>query len=76
MMKFRQFVDMEPAAGKSRGNKVYFDKISNISSAGGTLVETDTIPKRNFTITQGSLTLTEYGRYCRLVNNGVDIRYA
>lgn len=56
-----QFVDLEPASGKSRGNLVFFDKISNISTAGGTLNETATIPKRNFTITQGTLTITEYG---------------
>lgn len=61
LMKFRQFVDLEPASGKSRGNLVFFDKISNITTAGGTLIETDTIPKRNFTITQGTLTITEYG---------------
>jgi N4-gp56 family major capsid protein len=59
--KFRQFVDMEAAAGANRGNKVFFDKISNISTGGGTLTETDTIPKRNYTITQGTLTMTEYG---------------
>lgn len=61
MMKFRQFVDAEPAAGRSRGDKVFFDKISNISTQGGTLNETDTIPKRNFNIRQGTLTVTEYG---------------
>lgn len=61
MQKFRQFCDMESAAGANRGNKVFFDKISNISTAGGTLTETDTIPKRNYTITQGTLTMTEYG---------------
>lgn len=61
MQKFRQFCDMEPAAGTNRGNKVFFDKISNISTSGGTLTETDTIPKRNYTITQGTLTITEYG---------------
>ena len=61
MMKFRQFVDAEKAAGKNRGEKVLFDKISNISTAGGTLIETETIPKRNYTITQGSLTVNEYG---------------
>jgi len=66
MQRFRQFVDAEPAAGTNRGNKVFFDKISNISTAGGTLVETDTIPKRNYTILQGTLTMTEYGRMiCR-----------
>jgi N4-gp56 family major capsid protein len=61
MMKFRQFVDAEPAAGKNRDNTFLFDKISNISTAGGTLVETNTIPKNNYTITQGSLVITEYG---------------
>ena len=61
MQMFRQFVDMESAAGANRGNKVFFDKISNISTAGGTLIETNTIPKNNYTITQGTLTMTEYG---------------
>lgn len=61
MMKFRQFVNAEAAAGKNRGDKVFFDKISNISTAGGTLSETSTIPKRNFTIVQSTLTVNEYG---------------
>ena len=61
MQKFRQFTDIMDGAGANRGNKVFFDKISNISTGGGTLVETDTIPKRNYTILQGTLTMTEYG---------------
>ena len=61
MQKFRQFVDPEPAAGKSKGENVLFDKISNISSQGGTLTETSTIPKRNYTIQQGTLTVAEWG---------------
>src|SRR3990167_7943938 len=61
MQKFRQFVDMEAAAGANRGNKVFFDKISNIATGGGTLIETNTIPKSNYTILQGTLTMTEYG---------------
>ncbi len=61
IMRFRQFVDAEPAIGKNRGDAVLFDKISNISTQGGTLNETATIPKRNYTITQGTLTVTEYG---------------
>jgi N4-gp56 family major capsid protein len=61
LMKFRQFVGAEGAAGKNRGNLVLFNKITNISTAGGTLSETATIPKRNYTITQGTLTVTEYG---------------
>ncbi len=76
LQKFRQFVDIEGAAGQNRGNKVFFDKISNISTAGGTLTETDTIPKRNYTITQGSLTMTEYGNsipYTQKVKTLADI---
>ena len=59
--RFRQFTEMEPAAGAGKGDKVFFNKISNISTAGGTLIETNTIPKNNYTITQGTLTMTEYG---------------
>lgn len=40
---------------------MFFNKISNISTAGGTLSETATIPKRNYTIIQSTLTVTEYG---------------
>jgi len=72
MMKFRQFVDAESAAGRSRGENFLFDKISNISTGGGTLTETETIPKNNYTITQGSLTVTEYGNQnCLLINNRI-----
>ena len=61
MQKFRQFTKAEPMAGANRGDKVFFNKISNISTSGGSLLETDTIPKRNFTMTQGTLTMTEWG---------------
>jgi N4-gp56 family major capsid protein len=60
LQKFRQFCDAEPGIGKSRGEKLLFNKISNISTAGGTISETSTIPKRNFVIRQGELTVTEY----------------
>ncbi len=61
IQRFRQFVDAEGGIGKSRGDALLFDKISNISTAGGTLAETSTIPKNNYTITQGTLSVTEYG---------------
>lgn len=76
MQKFRQFCDIEPAAGTNRGNKVFFDKISNISTSGGTLIETNTIPKNNYTILQGTLTMTEYGNsipYTQKVKTLADI---
>ena len=64
LQKFRQFCDVEPAAGKNRGDAVLFNKISNISTAGGSLTETSTIPKTNYTITQGTLSVNEYGQKC------------
>ena len=70
LMKFRQFVTAESAIGKNRGDRVFFNKISNISTAGGTLTETSTIPKRNYTILQGTLTINEYGKQnCRYMYN-------
>lgn len=52
-------MDKEGAIGKNRGDSVLFDKISNITTAGGTLNETATISKRNYTLTQGTLTVNE-----------------
>ena len=61
LMKFRQFVDIKEAFGKNKNDKIEFDKISNISTSGGTLVETATMPEANFVITKGTATITEYG---------------
>ncbi len=61
IQKFRQFVNAEAAVGVKRNDTYLFDKISNISVAGGALNETVAIPKANYAITQGSLVCTEYG---------------
>ena len=61
MLKFRQFATVKEAFGKGKSATVNFDKVSNVATAGGTLVETNTFSKTNFTVTQGTLTLTEYG---------------
>jgi len=61
LMMFRKFVDVEKAMGKNVGDAVLFSKISNISTQGGTLSETATIPKNNYTIKRGTLTINEYG---------------
>ena len=61
MMKFRQFVDVKEALGKSKGDTVWFDKISNVSTAGTTLNETATIPEHNYTLSTGQIVATEYG---------------
>jgi hypothetical protein len=73
LQKFRQFCDAEPGIGKSRGDKLMFNKISNISTAGGTISETSTIPKRSFVIRQGSLEVTEYAKnHWRIILNFLD----
>jgi N4-gp56 family major capsid protein len=58
---FRQFCDVKEAQGTRKGDTVNFDKFSNISTAGGTLVETNTMPRRTHTPYQGTMTVTEYG---------------
>jgi len=59
--RFRQFVQVKGAKGAQRGDSLFFDKARNLATAGGTLVETNTIPETNFQIQQGTLTITEYG---------------
>lgn len=63
MVKFRQFCDVKDAAqqGKKKGETFTWDVVSNVATQGSTLTETNTMPETNFTITQGTLTITEYG---------------
>ena len=62
-VKFRQFADVKDASqqGKKKGETFTWDVVSNVATRGNTLTETNTIPETNFTITQGTLTITEYG---------------
>lgn len=63
LVKFRQFCDAKDAMEKGlhRGQLFHWDVYGNVSTQGTTLVETATIPVAQFTITQGTLTVTEYG---------------
>ncbi|HEY6019752.1 MAG TPA: hypothetical protein VIY48_07575 [Candidatus Paceibacterota bacterium] len=62
LTKFRQFSDVRDASqqGKKHGNTFTWDIVSNVVTSGGTVVETNTVPETNFTITQGTLTVVEY----------------
>ena len=60
-VKFRQFSDAQSAFGKQRGQTFNWDVYLNIQTQGGTLVETNTMPESNFRISQGTLTVNEYG---------------
>lgn len=63
LIKFRQFADVKDAAGqgKNKGDVYHWNIYSDVATQGTTLVETNTMPETNFTITQGTLTVTEYG---------------
>ena len=63
LVKFRQFADVHDISqqGKKKGDTFTWDVFSDVSTAGAVLVETNTMPETNFTITQGTLTITEAG---------------
>jgi N4-gp56 family major capsid protein len=63
LVKFRQFADVRDASqqGKKKGDIFTWDVFSDVASAGGVIQETNTMPETNFTITQGTLTVTEAG---------------
>lgn len=59
LVKFRQFCDWKVAHGKRKGQTFTWDIVSDVGSAGGFIVETNTVPETNFTISQGTLTVSE-----------------
>lgn len=64
MTKFRQFCDVKDATqqGKKKGDTFHWDVYQDVATpAGSTLTETSTMPETQFTITQGTLTITEAG---------------
>lgn len=63
LVKFRQFADIKDAAaqGKGKGQEFHWNVYSNVATQGTTLVETNTMAETNFTITQGTLVINEYG---------------
>lgn len=63
LVKFRQFCDVRDASqqGRKKGDIYTWDVFSDVATAGGVLTETNTMPETNFTIVQGTLTVTEAG---------------
>lgn len=63
LVKFRQFSDVRDASqqGKKKGDIFTWDVFSDVASHGATLVETNTMPETQFTVIQGTLTITEAG---------------
>jgi hypothetical protein len=64
LQKFRQFADGKDATqqGLNKGDQYHWNVYSDINSQGRVLAETSTMPESNFTIVQGTLTITEAGR--------------
>lgn len=63
-VKFRQLCDAKDATAlvdKGKGAIFHWDIVSDVANQGGTLTETNTMPESNVTITQGTLTINEYG---------------
>ena len=63
LVKLRQFCDAKDATEKGlhAGENYHWNVYSDVQTQGGVLTETSTIPETNFTITQGTLTVTEFG---------------
>ena len=63
LVKFRQFADVRDASqqGKKKGDLFTWDVFSDVATPGGVLTETNTMPETNFSIVQGTLTMTEMG---------------
>lgn len=63
LVKFRQFADVKDAAvqGKGKGDTFHWNVYQDVAVQGTVLVETDAMPETNFTIAQGTMTITEYG---------------
>jgi N4-gp56 family major capsid protein len=63
IVKFRQFADVKDAAhqGLSKGDTFHWNVYSTVASGGGTLTEGNAIAETNFTITQGTMSITERG---------------
>ncbi len=61
MVRFRQFCDAKEAFGLGIGDTFNWNVYSDVAAAGGQLVETQVMPETNFTITQASAKIVEYG---------------
>jgi len=61
MMRFRQFTDLQEAIGYGKGEQFHWNVYSDLEDDGGELQEQEAMPESNFTISQGTLVVTEYG---------------
>jgi len=62
-LRFRQFTDVKDPEHNQRhaGAIFHWNVYSDVATQGTTVAEEDVIPETNFAISQGTLTITEYG---------------
>ena len=62
-VKFRQFADIKDAAiqDKKKGDTFHWNIYEDIATAGTTLTEGTAMPETNFTVRQGTMSITEAG---------------
>lgn len=61
MLRFRQFIKFKEAFGKHQGQTVNWLKVANVSTYGGNVAETTTMPETTQPLTWGTLTVGEMG---------------
>jgi len=63
MVQYRQHCDAKDAMSKGlgRGDLYHWNVYSKIADQGGQIEETEEMPESNYTIVQGTVTITEYG---------------
>lgn len=61
--KFRQLCDAKDGTqkGLNRGDRFYWNVVSNLGTQGRRLSETQEMPETGFTLSQKTLTITEFG---------------
>jgi N4-gp56 family major capsid protein len=60
LTRFRQFVKFKEAFGKNQGESVNWLKVANVSTVGGSVAETSTMPESKQALSWGTLSVTEY----------------
>src|SRR3546814_1686895 len=68
LVKYRQFCDAKDATSKglNKGELFHWDVYSDIQTQGTTLVETSTMPERNFTVTRSEEPTSELPSLMRI----------
>jgi N4-gp56 family major capsid protein len=72
LMRFRQQCSLESAVGKNKGQTFNWNIYSKVKTKGGRIGEQDIMPETNFDITQGSMTIYQFGNsipYTGLLND-------